>query len=71
VDLLDYKVRILEGNSGTDSLVRVLIESGNGKVQWRTVGSSTNIIEASWLALFDSVEYFLVKLDKKKRNTKR
>ncbi len=71
VDLLDYKVRILEGNSGTDSLVRVLIESGNGKVQWRTVGSSTNIIEASWLALFDSMEYFLVKLDKRKTNPKR
>ncbi len=67
VDLLDYKVRILEGNSGTGSLVRVLIESGNGKVQWRTVGSSTNIIEASWLALYDSMEYFLLKLDKKPR----
>ncbi|MGA2367902.1 MAG: alpha-isopropylmalate synthase regulatory domain-containing protein, partial [Dehalococcoidia bacterium] len=65
VDLLDYKVRILEGNSGTGSLVRVLIESGNGKVQWRTVGSSTNIIEASWLALYDSMEYFLLKIDKK------
>jgi 2-isopropylmalate synthase len=37
-------------------------------VQWRTVGGSTNIIEASWLALNDSMEYFLVKLDKKLRN---
>ena len=67
VDLLDYKVRILEGNSGTGSLVRVLIESGNSKVQWRTVGSSTNIIEASWLALYDAMEYFLLKIDKKHR----
>ncbi len=70
VDLIDYKVRILEGNSGTGSLVRVFIESSNGKIQWRTVGSSTNIIEASWLALYDSMEYFLLKIDKKgKRNT--
>jgi len=67
VDLIDYKVRILEGNSGTGSLVRVFIESSNGRVQWRTVGGSTNIIEASWLALNDSMEYFLVKLDKKSR----
>jgi 2-isopropylmalate synthase len=68
VDLIDYKVRILEGGSGTGSLVRVFIESSNGRVQWRTVGGSTNIIEASWLALNDSMEYFLVKLDKKLRN---
>jgi len=67
VDLIDYKVRILEGNSGTGSLVRVFIESSNGKVQWHTVGSSTNIIEASWLALYDSIEYFLLKIDKKGR----
>jgi len=67
VDLIDYKVRILEGNRGTGSLVRVFIESSNGKVQWRTVGSSTNIIEASWLALYDSMEYFLLKIDKKGR----
>jgi len=62
VDLIDYKVRILEGNSGTGSLVRVLIESSNGKVQWHTVGGSTNIIEASWLALADSMEYFLLRV---------
>jgi 2-isopropylmalate synthase len=36
-------------------------------VQWRTVGGSTNIIEASWLALYDSMEYFLLKLDKRSR----
>lgn len=66
VDLIDYKVRILEGNRGTGSLVRVSIESSNGKTQWRTVGASTNIIEASWLALYDSMEYFLLRIDKKR-----
>jgi len=68
VDLIDYKVRILEGSSGTGSLVRVFIESSNGRVQWRTVGGSTNIIEASWLALKDSLEYFLLRVDKKHRS---
>ena len=61
VELIDYKVRILEESSGTESQVRVLIESGDGQKQWRTVGSSTNIIEASWLALADSLEYWLIK----------
>jgi 2-isopropylmalate synthase len=61
VNLIDYKVRILEGNSGTESQVRVIIESNDGMEQWRTVGSSTNIIEASWLALVDSMEYWLLK----------
>ena len=41
--------------------MRVFIESSDGKNQWRTVGSSTNIIEASWLALADSLEYWLIK----------
>jgi len=61
VKLIDYKVRILEENTGTASQVRVLIESSDGRENWRTVGSSTNIIEASWLALADSIEYWLVK----------
>jgi len=61
VTLVDYKVRILEESTGTESQVRVLIESSDGKDTWRTVGSSTNIIEASWLALADSLEYWLVK----------
>ena len=67
-ELIDYKVRILEGNIGTGSLVRVFIESSNGKTQWRTVGSSTNIIEASWLALYDSMEYFLLRVDRKSKS---
>jgi 2-isopropylmalate synthase len=61
VRLVDYKVRILEESVGTESQVRVLIESSDGLNGWRTVGSSTNIIEASWLALADSLEYWLLK----------
>jgi 2-isopropylmalate synthase len=61
VTLVDYKVRILEESSGTGSQVRVLIESTDGVNEWHTVGSSTNIIEASWLALADSLEYWLIK----------
>jgi len=61
VRLVDYKVRILEESTGTASQVRVLIESSDGVDEWRTVGSSANIIEASWLALADSLEYWLLK----------
>jgi len=61
IKLVDYKVRILEGSTGTESQVRVIIESSDGAERWRTVGSSANIIEASWLALTDSLEYWLLK----------
>ncbi|MFC1965051.1 citramalate synthase [Chloroflexota bacterium] len=61
VKLVDYKVRILEESIGTESQVRVFIESSDGVEEWRTVGSSTNIIEASWLALADSLEFWLLK----------
>jgi 2-isopropylmalate synthase len=60
VRLLDYKVRILDGNTGTAASTRVLIESSDGEEIWRTVGCSTDIIEASWLALADSLEYWLL-----------
>ena len=60
IQLIDYKVRILDESTGTESQVRVLIESSDGTRQWRTVGSSANIIEASWLALVDSLEYWLL-----------
>jgi 2-isopropylmalate synthase len=70
VKLIDYKVRILEESTGTESLVRVLIESSDGVEEWRTVGSSANIIEASWLALADAVEYWLVNHRTNKRPTK-
>jgi 2-isopropylmalate synthase len=57
--LADYKVRILDGSNGTAALTRVLIDTQNGHQRWSTVGAGTNIIEASWLALADSVEYGL------------
>jgi 2-isopropylmalate synthase len=57
--LRDYKVRILEGNSGAGSRTRVLIESGDGHRIWGTVGVSDNIIDASWEALRESVAYKL------------
>jgi len=61
VKLLDYKVRVLAARDGTASRVRVLIESGDGKKKWGTVGVSDNIISASWQALVDSIEYKLIK----------
>lgn len=60
VKLLDYKVRVLAANQGTESKVRVLIESGDHKDKWGTVGVSENIIEATWQALADSIEYKLL-----------
>jgi 2-isopropylmalate synthase len=57
--LRDYKVRILEGNAGSGARTRVLIESGDGHAIWGTVGVSDNIIDASWEALRDSVEFKL------------
>jgi 2-isopropylmalate synthase len=61
IKLVDYKVRIIDTGAGTDASVRVLIESTDGDQLWRTVGASTDIIEASWLALSDSLEYWLLK----------
>jgi 2-isopropylmalate synthase len=61
VKLLDYKVRILSTKDGTGALTRVLIESGDGQSKWGTVGVSENIIEASWQALVDSIDYKLLK----------
>ncbi|MEC4890573.1 MAG: citramalate synthase [Nitrospira sp.] len=60
VKLLDYKVRVLAANKGTESKVRVLIESGDHKDKWGTVGVSENIMEATWQALADSIEYKLL-----------
>lgn len=61
ITLKDYKVRVLSGHSATASRVRVLMESTDGKNSWNTVGVSSDIIEASWLALVDSIEYKLIK----------
>ncbi len=59
IALTDYRVRILDPKEATRAVTRVLIESGDGVRQWGTVGVSENIIEASWQALLDSVEYKL------------
>lgn len=61
VRLQDYKVRVLTAGKGTSAKVRVLTESGDEKNRWGTVGVSENIIEASWQALVDSIEYKLLK----------
>ncbi len=59
VHLTDYKVRVLAAEQATASKVRVLMESSDGESIWSTVGVSTDIIQASWLALVDSIEYIL------------
>jgi 2-isopropylmalate synthase len=62
VRLHDYKVRVLPAGQGTASAIRVLIESGDKESRWGTVGVSENIIEASYQALIDSIEYKLHKM---------
>jgi 2-isopropylmalate synthase len=61
MELVDYKVRVLTAEAGTAAPVRVLIESADAEGRWGTVGVSTNIIEASWQALVDAIEYKLHK----------
>lgn len=68
VNLIDYKVRILDEKKGTRSKIRVLVESGDHHAKWGTVGVSENIIEASWQALIDSLEYKLNTFSKKNNN---
>jgi 2-isopropylmalate synthase len=65
VKLLDYKVRILSTKDGTGAQTRVLIESGDRTSKWGTVGVSENIIQASWQALVDSIDYKLLKEEQK------
>jgi hypothetical protein len=67
MQLADYKVRVLDNGRGTGARVRVLIESTDGKKRWGTVGLSSNVVEASWQALVDSVEYKLHKDNLKPR----
>ena len=70
IQLVDYKVRILDSANATGAMTRVLIDSYDGRERWSTVGAGTDIIGASWLALVDSVEYGLtiagVRADKKR-----
>ena len=60
IELVDYKVRILDENVGTDAITRVVITTRDKRGSWGTVGVSENIIEASWNALVDSIEYGLM-----------
>lgn len=64
VKLADYKVRILDGDNATAATTRVLIDTRMGHEAWSTVGASTNIIEASWHALVDSMEYAIMRTTK-------
>jgi 2-isopropylmalate synthase len=59
-ELTDYKVRILNGNTGTAAKTRALVESGNGHQRWTTLGVSTNILEASYQAVVEGLEYGLL-----------
>jgi 2-isopropylmalate synthase len=67
MQLVDYKVRVLDNGRGTGARVRVLIESTDGTRQWGTVGLSSNVVEASWQALVDSIEFKLHKDNSKPR----
>ena len=60
VSLLDYKVRIIDTDAGTRAQTRVLIESTDGRRIWTTVGASPDVIEASWIALAEAYEYYLL-----------
>ncbi len=71
VHLTDFKVRVLDAKEGTAAKVRVLIESRDKKDSWGTVGVSENIIEASWDALVDSIDYKLLKDSGTKKASKR
>ncbi|HSL41659.1 MAG TPA: citramalate synthase [Desulforhopalus sp.] len=66
MELTDYKVRVLSGEHGTQARVRVLVESRDRVCSWGTVGVSVNIIEASWQALVDSINYKLMKEESRK-----
>lgn len=69
--LVDYKVRVLNSDAGTAATTRVIIESKDSEERWNTVGVSENVVEASWLALSDSIEYKLSKAIKPSEKTKR
>jgi 2-isopropylmalate synthase len=65
LELIDYKVRILEGVKGTGAVTRVLIETTDGNSQWDTLGVHENVIAASWNAISDAVTYGLLKANVK------
>jgi 2-isopropylmalate synthase len=70
VFLTDFEVRIIDPEEATAAKTRVLIESSDGEESWSTVGVSENIIEASWEALVDSMEYKLFRAKRRQRNAR-
>ncbi len=68
--LVDYKVRVINSQAGTAAKVRVIIESADSAEHWGTIGVSENIIDASWQALVDAIEYKLIKASNSKTKTK-
>ena len=71
ISLADYKVRILNSNSGTGAVTRVLIDWHDGQRRWSTVGAGTNILDATWLALADGYEFALTPVERVAHNTLR
>ncbi|HET7278504.1 MAG TPA: alpha-isopropylmalate synthase regulatory domain-containing protein, partial [Dermatophilaceae bacterium] len=63
LELIDFRVRILDAAHGTDAVTRVLIETSDGETSWETVGVAGNIVEASWHALVEGVTYGLIRAD--------
>ena len=61
LELVDYKVRILDGAHGTGAVTRVLIETSDGKTEWNTIGVDENVIAASWQAMEDAYTYGLLR----------
>ena len=61
LELVDFRVRILDASHGTDAITRVLIETSDGTTTWQTVGVAPNIVEASWRALVDGITYGLTR----------
>lgn len=69
--MTDFKVRVINSEANTAAKVRVLIETSDSSRRWGTIGVNANIIDASWQALSDAVEYKLVKDADKKTENKR
>ena len=61
MELVDYKVRIVPGATGTDAVTRVLIQTDDSRGSWSTVGVDENVIVASWLAIVDAIDYGLMR----------
>ena len=67
LELVDFKVRILDASHGTDAITRVLIETADDRGTWQTVGVGANIVEASWQALCDGLTFGLMRVDVPRR----